>query len=113
MKKKYLFAAAIAAAIAGLTPSAAFAGEVTGSGKTKTINANSPCAFSGLDDQDPADGGSGVVQPGEVQNWGHTKGSPVVVSAPRGASDVTLNFGGGDFAWGCNGTLYGMKGATP
>ncbi|MET1001556.1 MAG: hypothetical protein ABWZ15_07070 [Acidimicrobiia bacterium] len=115
MKKQYLLAAAIAAAVAGLTPSAAFAGEVTGNGKPTQgpAHSNSPCAFSGLDDQDPADGGSGVVQPGEVQNWGHTKGSPVVVSAPRGASDVMLNFGDGDFAWGCNGNLYGMKGATP
>jgi len=113
--KKYLLAAAIVAAVAGLTPSAAFAGEVTGNGKAAqgAVNANSPCAFSGLNDQDPAEGGSGVVQPGEVQNWGHTRGTPAVISAPRGASDVIVDFGGGNFEWGCNGHLHGQKGATP
>ena len=109
MKKKFLLAAALTAALAALTPSAAFAGEVTGNGQHKAINGNSPCVYSGLNDNDPADGGSGVVQPGVVQNWGHTKGAPVVVSAPRGASDVVLNFGDGDFAWGCNGHLFGQK----
>src|SRR3954452_15271825 len=113
--RKYLLAAAIAAAIAGLTPSTAFAGEVTGSGKAAqgAANANSPCAFSGLNDQDPADGGSGVVQPGEVQNWGHTKGTAAVISAPRGASDLIVDFGGGTFEYGCNAHLHGQKGATP
>jgi hypothetical protein len=109
MKRKFMFAVAIAAGVAALTPAAAFAGEVTGNGQHKVIHANSPCVYSGLNDNDPADGGSGIVQPGVVQNWGHTKGAPVVVSAPHGASDVVLNFGDGDFSWGCNGHLYGQK----
>jgi hypothetical protein len=93
--------------------STALAGEVTGSGKQKVVKGNSPCAFSGLDDQDPAEGLGGVPIPGEVQNWGHTKGAPVVVSAPRGASDLVLDFGGGPFPSGCNAHLYGEKTGTP
>ena len=71
MKKKYLLAAAITAAVAGLTPSAAFAGEVTGKGDPTRgpDNANSICVFSGhnddpdapLDGSDP-DGPGGVSQ---------------------------------------------------
>ena len=100
---KFLFAAAVATA-GILIPSTAFAGEVTGSGKPITINARSACAFSGLEDFD----GAGV-DPGVVQNWGHTKDAPVVVAAPRGASDVTLNFGDGDFQEGCNANLHPIK----
>ena len=67
MQKKYLLAAAIAAALAGLTPSAAFAGEITGSGKPThgPANANSICVFSGLnDDPDAPLDGSGPNGPG-------------------------------------------------
>jgi len=116
MLRKATFATAVCTmALVGGAASAAFAGEVTGNGKPTQgpAHANSPCAFSGLDDQDPATGGSGVVQPGEVQNWGHTKDTPAVISAPRGASDLIVDFGGGNFEWGCNGHLHGMKGETP
>lgn len=91
-------------AILGIS-STAYAGEVTGNGKTTPIDskANSACAFSGLEDNNP---GSGDVVPGDVQNWGHSKDAPVVVAAPRGASDVTLNFGGGNFQEGCNAHLF-------
>jgi hypothetical protein len=109
--KKLLCAVAVCAtAVVGVGASAAYAGEVGGNGEPVTIHANSPCAFSGLEDQNP---GSGVVQPGEVQNWGHTKGTPADVSSPRGASDLIADFGGGSFEWGCNGHLHGLKGATP
>ena len=109
--RKVLAAVAIGAASILAMSSTALAGEVTGNGKPAqgAVNGNSPCSFSGLDDQSPEEGGDGVVQPGEVQNWGHTKGTPVVVSAPRGASDVTLDFGGGAFSWGCNARLHGQK----
>jgi len=111
LRKATIAAAVCAVALVGGTASAAFAGEVTGNGKPAqgSANANSPCAFSGLNDQAPEEGGSGVVQPGEVQNWGHTKGTPAVVSAPRGASDLVVDFGGGNFEWGCNAHLHGQK----
>ena len=74
MKKKYLLAAAITAAVAGLTPSAAFAGEVTGNGKPTRgpANANSICVFSGHnDDPDAPLDGSGPNGPGGVsQSYG-------------------------------------------
>ena len=82
----------------------AHAGELTGNGKPLTINANSLCVFSGLEDFDL----ESPVQPGVVQNWGHTKGAPVIV-ASRGASSVTLNFGDGDVQEGCNAHLYPAK----
>lgn len=82
----------------------AHAGELTGNGKPLTINANSLCVFSGLEDFDL----ESPVQPGVVQNWGHTKDAPVIV-ASRGASSVTLNFGGDDIQEGCNAHLYPAK----
>jgi len=103
--KTLLGTAVCAAAILGTTIPA-LAGEVTGNGKVLTIHARSACVYSGLDDHLP---GTGVVVPGEVQNWGHTKDAPVVVAAPRGASDVTLDFGGGPFQDGCNASLHPQK----
>jgi hypothetical protein len=84
-----------------LGASAAFAGEKTGNGDPTAApdHGNSECLYSGLEDNDP---GTGVVDPGVTQNWGHAKDAPVVVSAPRGASEVVLNFGGGEFTDGCN-----------
>ena len=74
MKKKFLFTAAIVAAVAGLAPSAAFAGEITGSGKPTSgpANANSICVFSGLnDDPDAPLDGSGPNGPGgKSQSYG-------------------------------------------
>jgi hypothetical protein len=81
--------------------SAAFAGEVTGSGKGGPNGdgvpggigrASSECVFSGLEDFD----GLQPVEPGKVQNWGHIADDLfiTVVDAPKGASEVTviLNF---------------------
>ena len=85
MKKKFLLAAALTAAVAALTPSAAFAGEVTGNGQHKAINGNSPCVYSGLNDNDPADGGSGRrCSPASVAELGPQQGSVrfVIVRAP-------------------------------
>ena len=74
MKKKFLLTAAMVAAIAGLSPSAAFAGEITGSGKPTRgpANANSICVFSGLnDDPDAPLDGSGPNGPGgRSQSYG-------------------------------------------
>jgi hypothetical protein len=112
MHRKATIAAAVCTvALIGGTASAAFAGEKTGNNKPTqgAAHANSACAFSGLDDQSPEEGGAGVVIPGEVQNWGHTKGTPVVVSANRGASDLVVDLGGGSFEWGCNAHLHPQK----
>jgi hypothetical protein len=57
MGKKVLAAAFCAAALGGLTAGSAFAGEITGTGKSTPIRsgvAASECAFSGLND-DPAE----------------------------------------------------------
>ena len=67
--------------------------------------ARSACAFSGLEDE--------PVDPGTVQNWGHTKDSPAVLMS-RGASSVTLDFGvffpGGPVVEeGCNAHKYPNK----
>ena len=55
--------------VVGATGGTASAGEITGTGKPTPVNsynANSICAFSGLDDMDF----EAPVQPGVVQNWG-------------------------------------------
>ena len=103
MRRALLIALLAALMVVAMVAGAAFAGEVTGSGKGGPAgdgipgaveHGNSNCLFSGLEDE--------PVEPGTVQNWGHAKDAPVVVSAPRGASEVVLNFGFGDFVDGCN-----------
>ena len=92
-RARLLAVAACAAAVAGVGPSAAFAGEITGSGKGGpngngtpggTLNASSACAFSGLED--------GAATPGTVQNYGHRADDPFfgTVVAQHGASSLTL-----------------------
>ena len=103
MKKKFLLAAALTAAVAALTPSAAFAGEITGSGKPTQgpAHANSICAFSGLEDGD----GAGFPGPGGAppQNWGHSKEAFGSAPAERKAS----GFQPGDSCNGHRGFLAG------
>ena len=94
MRRTRLFAvAACAVGVAATAPSAAFAGEITGSGKGGpnhdgtpggTLNASSACAFSGLDD--------GAATPGTVQNYGHRANDPFfgTVVSQKGASSLTL-----------------------
>ena len=88
------FVAAVSVvAMMGLGANAAFAGEITGSGKGGpngdgtpggTLNASSACAFSGLDD--------GAATPGTVQNYGHRANDPFfgTVVSQKGASSLTL-----------------------
>ena len=103
MKKKFLLAAAVTAAVAALTPSAAFAGEITGSGKPTQgpAHANSICVFSGLEDGD----GAGFPGPGGAppQNWGHSKQLYGSTPAARKAS----GFQPGDSCNGHRGFLAG------
>ena len=80
----------------------AFAGEVTGNGKAKTIHGRSLCAFSGLEDwasTDPQPPGGILVKPGTVQNWGHVKRAAGLTG---GANSVQTPFG----EEGCNAHLY-------
>jgi hypothetical protein len=70
MSKKSLFAGLLCAAVlTGANASAAFAGEVTGSGERTDAetHANSICVFSGLEDGEEG-GPSGPGVP--PQNWG-------------------------------------------
>jgi len=96
-------------AVTGLSAGAAFAGEVTGNGKSTPIStkANSPCAFSGLNDNLPGDG---VVIPGEVQNFPQAVRDGEVVEVVRGASSTIVDIGlGFEFPYGCNARTFGMK----
>ncbi len=111
--KKLVGTAVCVASVVGFGASA-FAGEATGSnqggpngdGVTGAyFNGNSPCLFSGLEDND----GAGTdPSSGEVQNWGHTKkflqslGQDV-----KGANGpITTPFGED----GCNARDFGLKG---
>ncbi len=92
--------------------SAAFAGEVTGSGQGgpngdgipgSVGNGRSACLYSGLED-----GGDYPDQPEgpgvAPQNWGHTKDAPIIVDS-RGVSWVLLDLsflGLGVVVEGCN-----------
>ena len=107
-----LFVSAVfVAALMALGASAAFAGEITGNGKLKTVHGNSPCAYSGQEDlqwytndgdttlrTDPTKG-----DPSHSQSWGQ------IVSAAGGglggANDTITPEG----PWGCNAHLYGLK----
>ena len=76
-----------------LTASTAFAGEITGNGKSLHVDgggkwgtglhARSFCAFSGQEDLQFADGGSKGV-PGHAQSWGQIPKADRDVIAPLG-----------------------------
>ena len=107
MRTKFAVGVCVAA-IAALTASPAFAGEITGNGTLKEVHGNSPCAFSGqedlqwyTDDSDTtpvADPIKGV--PAHSQNWGHVKQDTGLTG---GANDVP------EAEWGCNGHDFGLK----
>jgi hypothetical protein len=107
MKKPLVGAAICAASIVGLS-GAAFAGESTGSNRGGPAgdgvtgaydNGNSPCLFSGLEDND----GAGTdPSSGETQNWGHTKD----FVGGGGANGPIVTPHGID---GCNARDFGLK----
>ena len=73
MIKKSLLAAAVCAAVAGLSVGPAMAGEVTGSGKKENQNqGKSWCSFSGLNDDPgaPLDGSGPNGPGGQSQSYG-------------------------------------------
>lgn len=67
MNKRMIYGLAAIAVLATAGANGAFAGEVTGNGKSlKPLHGNSVCAFSGLEDFNLAE----PVEPGTVQNFG-------------------------------------------
>jgi hypothetical protein len=105
---RFIMALAAAAAVMALMASAALAGEITGNGRLKPVNGNSPCAYSGQEDlqwytdnsdttlrSDPTRG-----DPAYSQNWGHVKQATGLTG---GANSVPAA------EWGCNAHLYGLK----
>jgi hypothetical protein len=98
MGKTRLFAiAACAAAFVGVGASAAFAGEITGNGKPAqgAANANSPCAFSGLEDS---------AGPGTAQTFGQLVKAGYDATLGGANSNSALGF-----PWGCNARDFGQK----
>jgi hypothetical protein len=107
-----LFASAVfATALMALGTSAAFAGEITGNGQLKTVQGNSPCAYSGQEDlqwytndgdttlkSDPTKG-----DPAHSQSWGQ------IVSAAGGHLGGANSTVTPEGPWGCNAHLYGLK----
>ena len=101
-------------ALFAFSAGAGFAGEMTGSGKyiagseAAPLHGNSPCAFSGLNDNYvlgndlPDDDGFT-----KNQNWGHLK---QIHDLTGGANEVQL---APDFTWGCNGNEFGTKDNGP
>jgi hypothetical protein len=94
IKSKALLGAAFcAASVVGIGAGPVLAGESTGSGKGgpteipgetgAKANGNSPCRFSGLEDV--------PLEPGTVQNWGHTKKAEML----DGGANWVLSWGEG------------------
>ena len=98
--KKILVGVAVSASLLLGTAGSAFAGEITGNGKptAASTHSRSLCAFSGLEDFDDL----APVDPGVVQNWGHTKKA---FGLTGGANSVQTPFG----EEGCNAHLYPNK----
>jgi hypothetical protein len=70
LKTRLGLAISVAAVALSLTAGAAFAGEITGNGKTlEPLHANSICAYSGLND-DPTGINPENGPPGRVQSYG-------------------------------------------
>lgn len=68
LMKRFGVAVSVAAVVLSLSASAALAGEVTGNGTSlKPLQANSECAFSGLNDEYYIDG---IVTDPRTQSWG-------------------------------------------
>ncbi len=107
MRRKIMLGIAVGAILALGSAGGAFAGEYNANGEATGArsNANSPCSFSGLEDQESD--GSGVLR-GVVQNWGHFDLAPHkdISLHGGGASEVYLE---GFGEWGCNGHTHGQK----
>lgn len=91
--------------VGALAAGSAFAGEYTGNGKPTQgpANANSPCVYSGLEDNE--DQTEGPVVPGVTQNWGQ-----IVSAAGGGLGGANYQFVPeiNDY-WGCNAHQFPLK----
>ena len=107
MRRNFMLGVAVGAVIVLGSAGGAFAGEFNGNGDPTggPSHANSPCAYSGLEDHETD--GSGV-EPGTTQNWGQFDQADRKAFSERGggASDVLIP---GLGEWGCNANLHGMK----
>ncbi|WP_314508252.1 hypothetical protein [uncultured Microbacterium sp.] len=101
--KKLIAGAAIGALLVLGSAGSAFAGERGGNGEGTEgpSHANSLCVYSGLEDFDF----KAPVQPGVVQNWGHTPKELRDQISVTGAARVAF----GPDEEGCNAHLYGIK----
>ncbi|MFB7893244.1 hypothetical protein ACFC1I_13655 [Microbacterium sp. NPDC056044] len=110
MRRKIMLGIAVGAVLVFGSAGGAFAGEYNANGQATGArsNANSPCAFSGLEDHESD--GSGVER-GETQNWGQFDQAVRKAVSQRGggAADVVLTTPEGELAWGCNAHLHGQK----
>jgi hypothetical protein len=105
---RLFIALASVVAVLAFAASSAFAGEITGNGKLKEVHGNSPCAFSGQEDQQwYTDDSDSTLKsnptkgdPAHSQNWGHVKQATGLTG---GANSVPA------VEWGCNAHLYGLK----
>jgi hypothetical protein len=101
-------ASALAAALTLMAISPAIAGEITGNGKDITINANSLCVYSGINDTPdglwlPIGPGGALVQVdpgGQVQSYGYFMAQMDFIPSPSdpAARDSARGFPG----LGCN-----------
>ena len=106
--RRVLAVAACAVAVVALGAGSAFAGEITGNGTLKDVHGNSPCAFSGQEDEQWYTDDSDTMlkpeptrgDPAHSQNWGHTKQA---LGLTGGANDVPAA------DWGCNARDFGLK----
>lgn len=100
MRKRMVGVATCAAMLVSGGASAAFAGEITGDGKSlKPLSAKSICAFSGLNDEYVL----GDESAPRVQNWG---------SIPKEVRDV-LSMIGAHPGEACNAHLHPYTGEDP
>jgi hypothetical protein len=108
LRIKALLALLACIAFVVIAAGTASAGEITGNGQLKTVNGNSPCAYSGQEDlQWYTDNSDATAldnpvkgEPNRTQNWGQTKQATGLTG---GANSVPAA------EWGCNAHLYGLK----
>jgi hypothetical protein len=92
MRKSWFAAAVCAATVASVGANAALAGEITGTGDPTGApgHANSACAFSGLNDFDPAEGQNASRVQTAADSWkyyGLPKGAPGKLGLCRGGTN--------------------------
>jgi hypothetical protein len=107
---RFFVAVVLATAMLVLATSAALAGEVTGNGTLKTVQGNSPCAYSGQEDlQYFTDDGDHTAKPPTKGSPSHAQSWGQIVSANGGHLGGANSTMTPDGPWGCNARDYGLK----